>query len=263
MRIAVISPHAKNNGNTVLAMLVGLEFASTNKLTCITHVKPTSNSFYSYLNFKGFADKTSTPSQIVKVLKEGGLTSDEVRDYCKQVSDGLEAFTNNASNFNQDDMNFMFKYIAKAFPHEHIIFDVDDDDMEQNRAVIKLCDVVVLNITQNIKELQSFNENKEEYSQLWQGKPLVVVVNRFNSTYSTLKEVAKWMGIKKPNGWLVLHDNPWITWAVNHGNLNQLFRHITNKDARVIELQSDLMKICTTLARAKSSQDKKGGGSRK
>jgi hypothetical protein len=55
-----------------------------------------------------------------------------------------------------------------------------------------------------------------------------------------------------------LHDNPWIRWATNHGKLNVLFRTINKKDPRVIELSSDLMKICTTLSKVKSASDKKG-----
>ena len=161
MRIAVISPHASNTGNTTLAMMIGLELSSTGKKTCITHTKPISKSFYSYLNFTGFQDKTSTSSQIVKILKEGGLNGDEVRDYCKQITDDLEAFTNEATNFTQEDMEFMVNYIARSFPHEHIIFDVDDNYGEKMGDLIKLCDVVVLNITQSVAELKEFYKNKD------------------------------------------------------------------------------------------------------
>lgn len=260
MRIAVVSPHTENNGNTTLAMLIGLELSSNGKKTCITHAKPISNSFYSYLNFVGYQDKTSTSSQIVKVLKEGGLNGDEVTDYCKQITEDLEAFTNDATNFDQNDMDFMIKYIARSFPHEHIIFDVDDYNIEQNEAIIKLCDVVVLNITQSVAELQSFFKNKDKYMEMFGNKPLVVVINKYNSIKGTIKETAHWMGVKKPNNWLVLHENPWITWATNHGQLGQLFKKINEKDRRVIEIQSDLVKICVTLAKAKVSKDKKSGG---
>lgn len=260
MRIAVVAPHTSNNGASVLTMLIGMKLASFGKPTCITHIKPTSNSFYTYLNFSGFQDKTSSPSQIVKVLREGSLNNDEARDYCKQITPDLEAFTNNAPNFDQEDMIFMFKYIAKAFPHENVIFDVDNDDPEQVKTVVSLCDVVVLNVTQSVTEMNSFKADKEKYQDMFKGKPLVVVVNKYHSTKGTLAETAKWMGVKKPNNWVVLHDNPWITWATNHGNLNQLYRKIEGKDPRVIELNSDLTKICTTLARAKTAGDKKGGG---
>lgn len=260
MRVAVVSPHARNNGNTTLAMLIGLEYASQNKLTCLTHIMPTSPSFQKYLSFKNYVDKTSTPSQIVKILKEGGLTGDEARDYCKQITENLEVFTNQTTNFNQDDMNFMYKYIAKAFPHEHVIFDVDDDNLEQCESVIKLCDVVVLNVGQSIVELDEFRVNKDRYMKVIGNKPIIVVVNQYNSTCGSLQDVAKWMGIKKPNGWLVLHYNPWIRWATNKGNLNSLFRNIIKKDPRVIELQADLFKICSTIAKAKSVSDKKKGG---
>ena len=260
MRIAVISPHASNTGNTTLAMMIGLELSSAGKKTCITHTKPISKSFYSYLNFTGFQDKTSTSSQIVKILKEGGLNGDEVRDYCKQITDDLEAFTNEATNFTQEDMEFMVNYIARSFPHEHIIFDVDDNYGEKMGDLIKLCDVVVLNITQSVAELKEFYKNKDTYMKAIGKKPLVVVVNRYNSIKGTLKETANWMGVKKPNNWLVLHENPWISWATNHGQLNQLFRKVKAKDPRVVEISSDISKIGITLAKAKVSKDKKAGG---
>lgn len=259
MRIAVISPHAVNNGNTSLAILIAMEFSGAGKPTCLTHVKPVSDSFSKYLNFKGFIDKTSTPSQIVKILKEGSLTGDEVRAYCKDIGPDLEAFTNQASNFSQDDMNYMFRYIAKAFPHENVIFDVDEDDLEQCKAVVKLCDVVVLNVTQSVKELDNFRKHRDDYMRVLQGKPIIVVVNKYQSTCGTLKEVANWMGIKRPNNWTVLHYNPWITWANNHGRLNELGRQIQKKDKRVIELKAELSKICTMIAKAKASGDKKVG----
>ena len=257
MRIAVISPHAVNNGNTTLSMLIGLEFASTGKLTCLTHAKPVSNSFFQYLNFRGFVDKTTTPSQIVKILKEGSLTGDDARDYCRDIADNLEAFTNTSSNFSQEDMTFMFKYIAKAFPHEHVIFDIDND-IERNKVIIKLCDVVVINITQSIKELDQFQKQKDVILDMLADKPKVVVVNKYVSTKGNLKEVAKWMGVKKPSNWVVLHENPWITWATNHGKLNSLYKNVLKKDPRVIEIHNDMSRICTAIMKAKTSKDKRG-----
>ena len=260
MRIAVISPHAKENGNTVVSMLVALQLAHTGKLTCLSHISPLSNSFSTYLNFIGFQDKTSTPSQIVKVLKEGGLDKNDVSDYCKRVADNLEAFTNQTTNFTQEDMDYMYNYMISDFPHENVVLDVDVDDMDKIEEVCQNCDIVILNLTQNIVELQRFKDNREEYSRAFKNKPLIVVINRYNSTKGSIKETANWMGIKKPNGWLVLHENPWITWATNHGRLGELFRQIEKKDARVIELASDLTKLGSTVLRAKTSMVKKSGG---
>lgn len=255
MRVGVISPHSQHNGVTTLSMLIALSLGDTGKKTCITHINPISFCFYKYLNFLGYQDKTSTPSQIVKILREGELSKDDVSDYCKQVDENVEAFTNNASNFTQEDMDFMIKYMAQDFPHEHVVFDIDSDNMEQIQNTIKYVDVIVLNITQSVNELEQFKEKREEYAKLFEGKQLVVVVNRFNSAKSTLKEAAHWMGIKKPNNWVVLHENPWISWAINHGKLNVLFRQIKAKDKRVIELASDLSKINSTILRA--SREKK------
>lgn len=251
MRIAVISPHTTNNGNTALAMLLGLTLASSGHLTCLTHVKPVSNSFERYLSFSSFVDKTSTPSQIVKILQTGALTGDEVRDYCKNVSDNLEAFTNTSDSFSDAEMKFMLQYIGKAFPHENVIFDMDSDDEKITKLVIKMCDLVILNITQSVKDLTKFRDNKDQYLALMQKKPTLVVVNRFNSTSAKLTEVAKWLGVKKPNNWLILRENPWITWATNHGRLNELYRSIKKKDSRVVEISYDLDKMATAVAKAK------------
>ena len=260
MRICVLSPHTNNNGNSTLSMLIGLQLASQNRLTCITHSKPTSNTFKTYLNFDTFEDKTSTPSQIVRILREGEISGEAVRDYCKSINEYLEVFTNESSNFTQEDMDFMFKYIAKYFPHENGVFDVDSTDINTNRKVIKMCDVVILNITQSKKELSNFKENREEYLKLLyeNNKPIVVVVNMYDSRVCTFKEAANWMGIKRNNNWTVLHYNPYIKWATGHGKLNVLFNNIVRKDSRVIELQSDLNKIVKELLSVRRAKDKTG-----
>lgn len=263
MRVSVISPHTRKNGNTTLAMLIALEVSKQGKNSCITHINPLSNSFFKYLNFMGYQDKTSTPSQIVKIIKEVDIADDDITDYCKRVSGSLEAFTNNTTNFSQEDMNFMIDYIAKSFPHEYVIFDVDNNDLEQSQKVVELSDIVVLNITQSVIELEKFRDNKERYIELLGDKPVAVVVNKYNSIKGTLKEAANWMGAKRFNNVAVLHENPWITWATNHGRLNQLYKRIGEKDSRVIELNADLIKIVNTIIKVKITLDKKQGRKRR
>lgn len=262
MRIAVISPYANNSGRTTLSMLLGMELSKTNKV-CMCHTKPISESIYDYLGLNEYVDKTSTPSQIVKILKEGGLDKDSIHDYCKAANDNFEVFTNNTTNFTSEDMQYMLKYIVKEAPHEHIIIDVDNEDAEFNKEIIDKCDVAILCINQSIKDAKQFKKNREEFTKLVGDKPLIVVVNKFNSSKGTLAELAKWMGIKKPNGWIVMHENPWITWATNHGKVANLFKLIMRKDIRVIELNSELAKIATTLVKAKAKVNKSRGGGRR
>lgn len=262
MRIAVISPHTSNNGNTTLAMLIGFQLSSTGKSTCIGHIKPISNSFYSYLGLEGYEDKTSTPSQIVKLIKEGGLSGDDVHDYCKKIADDYEAFTNNAANFEIEDMKYMLEYMAKSFPHENVVFDIDDNNIEHMKSVVDLCDVVVLNITQSITELNNFRDNKDEYADILMGKPIVTVINKYNSIKCNMKDVAKMIGTKKPSNWVVLHENPWINWGTNAGMLSLVFTNIKKKDARVIELNSELDSIVKLISKAYTAYRSKRLGGR-
>lgn len=263
MRIAVISPHTVKTGKTTLSMLLGLELAKTSKKVCMCHTDPISESTFAYLGLSAFADKTSSPSQIVKMLREGDIDKSSCSDYCKQVNNNFEVFTNISTNFTDDDMQYMLNYIVKDFPHEHVIVDMDTNDMKFNKAIIKNCDVVLLCITQGIKEAIEFKAMREEIAKFTEGKPIVTVVNKYNSSKGTLQELARNMGLKKPNGWLVLHENPWIEWGTNHGKLETVFRLLSKKDPRVIELNAELNKIVVTLLRAKSTKDKKKVGARR
>ena len=262
MRIAVISPYAEHNGKTTVAMLLGLQLSKSARKVCMCHTKPISGSVYQYLGLNSFTDKTSTPSQIVKILREGDVSADSVSDYCKNVTEQFEVFTNNYTNFSRDDMQYMLNYIVESFPHEHVVIDVDNEDMEYNKKIISMCDVVILVVTQDIADAKNFKDKKEDFTKLINGKPLLVVVNKYNSTKGTLGELARWMGLRKPNNWLVLHENPWITWATNHGKIETLFRLAHRKDARVIEINSELSKIGVNLMKAKTLTDKKKGGRR-
>lgn len=263
MRIAVISPYANHTGKTTMAMLIGMELAKSSKKVCMCHTKPIGHEVYDYLGINTYTDKTSTPSQIVKVLKEGEISADSASDYCKDVNEKFEVFTNNFTNFTADDMQYMLEYIIKSFPHEHVIVDINNDDVEYNKKIIAMCDVCLLVINQDIADAKNFAAHREDFVKLVGEKPVITIINRYNSTKGTLAELAKWMGIKKPNGWVVLHDNPWIAWGTNHGKIEQVHRLAVRKDARVVDIKSELSKIAVTIMRAKSLGDKKKGGIRR
>lgn len=253
MKVTVIAPHASHVGRTSLAILVAMELSKGFKKTCVCHTKPISDDMYTYLNFNKFEDKTSSPSQLVKMLREGDVEADSLSDYCKFVTESFEVFTNRSTNFTVEDMEYITEYIINKFPHENIVVDVDNVNSEFNKKIISKCDVVILCITQDVLEAENFYKNREEFSELTKDKPVITVVNKFNSTKSSIKELASWLHIKKPNGWLILHDNPWVAWATNHGELNQLYRVISKKDSRTIGLDNELNKIVAKLVQAKNT----------
>lgn len=257
MRIAVLSPHTRQSGVTALSMLIALEVSQGGKKTCLTHLKSTSKSFFKYFNLVDYDDITSSPSQIVKLLKEGGLDEDGISDYCRKITEDLEVFTNNATNFSEEDMEYMFDYIGNYFPHENIVVDVDSDNPEKIKKAIGLCDIAVMVVTQSVIEAESFLENREEILGILGKTPTITVINKFNSIKGTLNATANWMGIKKPNKWLVMHENPWVAWATNQGKVTQLFKKASEKYIDVVEIESDLKKIHNMLIKYKVSTKKK------
>lgn len=252
MNIAVVSPHTLNNGTTTLAALLGMELATRGKLVCLAHSSQISESFYSYFNLKAYEDKTNNPTQLVKLIREGAVQPEEVRDYCKSITEQLDLFSNRSKSFTQEDMDYMIEYICGFFPHEFCIFDIDDDfESRASKHIISGCDLIILNITQSARELQKFADNREGILKVFGDKPIMVVVNRFAAVAGTIKDAARMMGIKKPNNWFTLRYNPWIAWGTNTGNVVQVYNKAKSKDIRVVEIDSDLTKVGTAILKMK------------
>lgn len=261
MNIAVISPQLHNSGNTTLAILTALELANRGKKVCLSHANKESSSFYSYFNMVSYEDRTTTPSQVVKLIREGGLTPSEISDYCKNVAPNLEVFANNSKAFSSDDMAVMVEYMRKSFPHDFIVFDVDVGvydlySNELSKKVVTYSDAIIINLTQSIKQLETFLSRKDKIMEAIGDRPVVVVVNKFCEIQSTVKEVASWMGVKKPNNWLVLRYNPWLAWGTNHGKIISVYESMKKGDERVLDIAADVAKIGDAIVKIKSQLSK-------
>ena len=80
MVISVMSPHTSGNGTTTTALLLALGLGNMKKKVLLTHTDSVSESFYTYLGLQQFEDKTSTPTQMVKLLREGAIQSEDISD---------------------------------------------------------------------------------------------------------------------------------------------------------------------------------------
>ncbi len=261
MNIAIVSPQAHNTGTTTLAILTALELASKGKRVCITHANSESASFYDYFDLQQFEDRTTSPSQIVKLLRDGAISSEEISDYCKKVTDKLEVFSNNSKGFTPADMRFVLNKIGDKFPHDYIIYDVDVGayDMPNDSIsndIIKLADIIVVNITQSIQQLREFSERRVQITELFKDKPVLLVINKYCEVQSTVKEVATWLGIRNPNKWMVLRNNPWISWGTNHGKIVSVFNQMKKKDIRVIDIASDIETIASSILQIKMKKNR-------
>lgn len=263
MNIAVISPQAHNTGTTTLAILVAMELASRNKSICLTHANSESASFYDYFKLESYEDRTMTPSQIVKLLKEDSIKPEEISDYCKKVTDRLEVFSNKSKVFTSEDMKFIIQKTRTHFPHDYVMFDVDIGayDMPNDSVstdIIRNSEAIIVNVTQSIQQLKEFADRKEQITQLFAGKPVIVVVNKFCEIQSSVKEAAAWMGIKSPNNWHVLRSNPWIPFGTNHGAIVNVFNQMKKGDIRVIDVANDISKVADSVMKMKMMVGKAG-----
>lgn len=250
MIIAVVSPHTSNNGNTLASILTSVGLADLKKKVFLSHTSPCSESFYTYLGLKSFEDKTSTPTQLVKLIKQDAIKSDAISDYCKTVTDNLDVFTNDKDNFDAEDMLVLMQCVLTVLPYDFAVIDVDDDGSEVANFVISKADIVILNVTQSVMELTKFNKMKDKLMKQYQNKVVVLLCNQFSSTVGKDKEVTSKIGVKTKIN--VLHRNAWLQWGCNHGKLIDMLKNIKAKDPRVIEVGSDINSLANAIVKAKA-----------
>lgn len=260
MVISVMSPHTSGNGTTTTALLLALGLGNMKKKVLLTHTDSVSESFYTYLGLQQFEDKTSTPTQMVKLLREGAIQSEDISDYCKNVSDNVFVFTNNKSNFSNEDMATLSEYLVEHSDFDYLIYDFNNFETDTAKYVLKMSEAIVLNFTQSVMELDEFKKSIQKYSKMFAGKKLIIVCNKYSSVIGKDKDVPKRLGFKAPCN--VIHYNPWLTMASNSGQLLTLYKNIRAKNSKVVELNNDINRLASIvtklrIANLKAKQEEK------
>lgn len=245
MNIAVMSPHGSNNGTTTIAALLSYELSVRNKKVCLTHGKTRSNSLFTYFGISESEDKTVNPSEISKLIIEGGIRKNDISAYCKGITENLELFTINSNDIDKISFSKVLDFIGNNFPHDYTVFDMDMEDLSgsQCQTILNNCDCIVYLFTQNITELNEFKKNKENYYRAINKIPNVVVVNKFNGIIGSMDEVACAIGLKKASKWVKISYNPYIPWGANQGKLITVFDLMKKRDYRLVDIDSDIKNL--------------------
>ena len=265
MVVAVISPHAHNNGNTMTSILTALGLAELKKTVLLTHTSARSDSFYQYLGLNSYEDKTSTPTQLVKLMREGAIKPEEIGDYCKSLMENCDVFTNNLKSFSEDDMFVLMNFLTSDSHYEYMIVDVDEDDLTKEipALVLERADIIILNMSQSFLEIDRFKKMKEKMLKTFSGKKIMLVCNMWNNTVCKEKDFKSRFGEKVALN--VIHFNHWLRYACNTGNIMMVYKKVRQKDARVVELGSDIAKLASNLNKLRLAilRTKKDGGTTK
>ena len=260
MNIAVISPASANCGTTTIASFIALELGARGKKTCLTHTSPKSSSMLGYFGFdEDDEDKTANPSRMVRMLKEGILKREEISEYCRPVNNTTEIYSANDANFNHEDMNYALEYIVNTFPHDFVVFDIDNKDFDNDnvKLVLGKCDFVILVIEQSLYELNHFKDCYKKIERYIKGKPQMMVVNRYNPVIGKVNDFADALGIKnikKTSSWLYLRYNPYITKYEINGKIQSLHTAMRTNDSRIIEISSDVKNIVNRIMKFKTAR---------
>jgi hypothetical protein len=261
MIISVVAPHTSRNGNTVSSILLGFGLGDLKRKVLLTHVNPQSYAFDTYLGLHNFEDKTSTPTQLVKLMREGAIKPEEIGDYCKLFEEYLYVFTNKETNFSQDDMHNLLDFIlTSSMPYEYMVFDVDaKTDHKTTELVLSKSDVIILNLSDSLLELEMFNQQKDRIMKLCRGKKVILLCSAYDSkALKSTKEITKKIGVD--TSCYVIRNNSWVKWACNTGKLDYLFKQGKTKDSDVIDVFRDATSLASAISKTKISIGKAAKG---
>lgn len=242
MNIVVMSPHTAHSGNTTLASLIALELSSRNRKVCLTHTRTKSDSLYSYFNIKHFDDRTNNPIQIINLIRSGGIRKNDIGNYCKAIGNNLEIFSLNTEDIPEDLHCVTIEFICNGFPHNYVVFDMDDKDIysKANQIILNSCDCIVYVLTQGITELTRFNEMRQKIMEYMGNIPMLVVINKYTDIVGSMKDVAASIGINRASKWHKLDFNPWIAYGSNRGKLSYIHENMLKREYHVVDIQNDI-----------------------
>lgn len=261
MNIAVMAPHIHGNGRTTVAALIAGELSTRNRHVCLTHARSQSESMYSYFTFNE-VDSSTNPQQIVNLMKGGGIQKDHIPDYSRNISDYLDLFSLNESlqqgNISEENQAEVINFIARNAPYDFMIYDVDENNMEQSsvKAILSEADCVVLVLTQAVTELNRFKEIKAQFVSKTKKLPVIVVINKYAALYGKVKDVGDVIGVANTKSWRKLHFNAYIQYCENKGQLRFLLEQIQKRNPDVIELDSDIKHITQNILQIKREKRK-------
>lgn len=257
MNIAVIHPHSSKTGATTVTLLTALELGRHGKKCCITHTKSGEDSIDKYLGFKEEFedDKTSNSSRLVKMINEGGMTPEELHNYCKEAIPNVEVYTAD-DTIDESGLESTVKFMCESQEFDYLLIDVDNDYTLKKNKVAKIsvekADLVILVLDQNGKSLEKFKNNSKRYMADLAGKPMLVVVNKFTDIAGSIKSTAALLGIKKPNNWIPVRYNSWLIWACNNNGIRDLAECMADEhDMRVADIEADITNVANSILKVK------------
>lgn len=253
MIISVYSPFSNNTGVTTTSILVAMGLAEKKRPVFLTHASRISHSFDTFLGIEEYEDKTTTATQLVKLMQEGAITIEELKDYMKHPVGFLDVFTNKTQGFTQIEMNNLIKYVVEnTGTYEYTIFDIDKEIKDEtSKYIMDNTDIVVMVVPPDVVKLQKIKAMERELKFRFRNKQIVVVSASHTNKAIKTKQIAKELGFKTDV--LPIYQNDWVKWANNRGKLPFVFLQGTQGDGDVLEVYKSVQMVVKAIGKARQT----------
>lgn len=241
MKIAVMSP-SRDQGITTVSILLGQALAQTQGLTvCLTHSGLQNTALESYLGQKNIKDKTKSITQLIKLLESNSINGNVIGEFCTKIVHNFEIINTDATNINVEVNAHLLKAVIPNVKHDIVITDIVTELWENTtQQVIQLADIVIVVLTQNLLTVNKFENWKEsEFYSLLKDKPIMYVINKYDSYISAFRDYTKKASLKHIQCCKISYS-PFICRTANLGQLQTLLPFVIEKDIRVCQLNNDI-----------------------
>lgn len=249
MLISIISSE-KNIGSSTLSVSLGYELSSLKNNVLITNTSQTSDKLYSYLGIK-HGEENKFAQSFLNLVKSNVVDVSSVKDYAKEIRQGLDAFIPNEIGNPNDLKDLIVALKEKKDPYEIVIVNIDTDLSEPlAHEILSASDLIIINISQNTYTNKSFMESNVVISNAAKmGAGVIFTCSIYDKEVSSVKQLSK--DIKIKSRVYSLPYSPFIKKMSNSGKLLEYYDAVVRKDARVVELQPFLKKLTLAILRRK------------
>ncbi len=199
---------------------------------------------------------------VYRLAQSNKLTKDNISNYSKVlIKDKLDLLVGSKKStdklFNEilSEMDYILECMKESY--NLIMFDVNSGlENTMTKTVLDASDVIIVNLTQNIKLLRDFFEN---YLELFKEKNLILVLGNYDDKLSLTKRYTKKLFNCERNIYSIsymselkeAHNNSNILKLINHNNIK-----LIDKDDKFYFLMNELDTICEDILTYAGINDK-------
>jgi len=247
MKVAIVSNQPGQTGKSVLAILFGTLFATTQKKRVSIFSTGDMKDLYDMVNITSINSQTKSINVYKALMMSASIRGDEIIDYSDRIGDSeVYAFNLFSAKIDSTELEELFLTTLNKCNTELSLVEIQGDlKSEFNQKVLHNCDTIIYVVNPNRASVEQFHKFQEEMPRRVLLKT-GYVCQHYNSNILSEKKLAKDMKVNIRD-FKVLPESPAVTKAAYLGDLDKLVKSIKEGVPEVLPLRVKLLEIMQSI----------------